>query len=65
MNRTKHGNADNQMIAIYVPIFQEKLEKLMTRGEGASSEALRLRRTLGAFDLAPDIDAKAPLTEAA
>ncbi|MDA0339664.1 MAG: hypothetical protein O2910_07475 [Proteobacteria bacterium] len=63
MNRTKHGNADRQMIAIYAPIFQEKLEKLVARGEGASSEAVRLRQTLGAFDQTSDADV--PLIQAA
>ena len=35
---------DGEIITIYLPIFEEKLAKLESRGQGNSAEAARLRR---------------------
>lgn len=37
---------DGEIITIYLPIFEEKLAKLESRGRGNSDEATRLRQAI-------------------
>lgn len=52
MESTKNDPQGNQVITMYAPIFREKLQKLERRGQGHSTEAMSLRKTLALVEQA-------------